>query len=156
MTDTANPIRASLFAAAIIGVGAFAVSTICDALLWGLKLNPLWSMVDDLALGIFVGAVVLVYDWRRRYDLHRKLSAIHEINHHVRNALEVIEYSAWATRDQQHIARIQESVQHIEWALREILGAQEQEAEEQSEITPPAKPPQSVPPLSSKARHGSD
>jgi hypothetical protein len=43
------------------------------------------------------------------------------MNHHVRNQLEVIEYSAWTTHDQAHIARMHESVARIEWALRQIL-----------------------------------
>lgn len=141
MANGISSSRASLLTALIIGAGVFAVATIADVLVMDLAANPLWALTDHAALAIFVGAMVLVYDRRRRRDLHAKLSSIHEINHHIRNQLEVIEYSAWATHDQQHVARIHESVKRIDWALREILGRHEDEPE----AAPPPFPPQSVP-----------
>ncbi len=135
MPNGINSRQASLFTAGIIALGVFAVATIGDVLIMDLAANPLWALCDHLALAAFAGAIVLVYDRRRRHDLHDKLSSIHEINHHIRNQLEVIEYSAWATHDQQHMARIHESVKHIDWALREILGREEDEE------APPAPEP---------------
>lgn len=151
MANGINSPRASFFTALVIGMGVFAIATISDVL--GITLNPLWSLADDVALGLFVGAIVLVYDRRRRRDLHAKLSNIHEINHHIRNQLEVIEYSAWATHDQQHMARIHESVKHIDWALREILGREE---DEQEAPAPAPFPPQSVRPDEDAERMASE
>jgi hypothetical protein len=56
----------------------------------------------------------------RQYALAR-LQVIAELNHHVRNALEVISLSAYITRDEEAIRRIMEGVNRIDWALREIL-----------------------------------
>ncbi len=148
MASGINSPRASLLTGAIIALGVFTVATIGDVLILDLKANPLWAIGDHVALGAFAGAIVLVYDRRRRRDLHEKISSIHEINHHIRNQLEVIEYSAWATHDQQHMERIDESVQRIDWALREILGHQEEE----EETTPP--PPKPVVPISDGAASG--
>jgi hypothetical protein len=56
----------------------------------------------------------------RQYAMAR-LQVIAELNHHVRNALEVISLSAYITRDEEAIRRIMEGVNRIDWALREIL-----------------------------------
>lgn len=130
MRNGINSIRASLFTALIIAIGVFTVATIADVLVMDLAANRVWALADHAALGLFVGAIILAYDQRRRRDLHRKLSSIHEINHHIRNQLEVIAYSAWATHDQQLVTRIQKSIQHIDWALREILGREDTEDSE--------------------------
>jgi hypothetical protein len=136
--------RASLFTAGIIALGVFTVATVSDVLVMDLNANPLWALADHVALGLFAGAIVLIYDQRRRRDLHHKLSTIHEINHHIRNQLEVIEYSAWATHDQEHMARMHESVERIDWALREILGAHEGSDLDGNGEAPPKRPPQSA------------
>ena len=43
------------------------------------------------------------------------------MNHHVRNALQVISLSTFSTADQAQIDTIKPSVNRIQWALREIL-----------------------------------
>ncbi len=78
-------------------------------------------LLDDVLMGIVCGVIVLLYEQRRRRELAAKLNVIAELNHRVRNALEVIQYSAYATREEQHIATIGESVSQIEAALSEIL-----------------------------------
>jgi len=47
------------------------------------------------------------------------LKMIGDLNHHVRNALQSIQLSAYSTQDQEIIASVGDSVQRIEWALRE-------------------------------------
>lgn len=78
-------------------------------------------LVDDVLMGVVCAVIVLLYEQRRRGELAAKLSVIAEMNHRVRNALEVIQYSAYATHEKQHIAIIGESVAKIEAALNEIL-----------------------------------
>ena len=48
---------------------------------------------------------------------------IGEMNHHVRNALQVIAYAAHSMPDQEAITRINNAAERIDWALREILGS---------------------------------
>ncbi len=50
-----------------------------------------------------------------------RLQVISEMNQHVRNALAEICLAGESVRNQQVIATISENVEHIEWALREIL-----------------------------------
>lgn len=78
-------------------------------------------LLDDVLMGIVCAVIVLLYEQRRRRELAAKLNVIAEMNHRVRNQLEVIQYSAYATREKEHMAIIGESVSRIEAALREIL-----------------------------------
>ena len=57
----------------------------------------------------------------RRRNIAERLKMIGDLNHHVRNALQSIQLSAYSTQDQAIIASVGDSVQRIEWALREIV-----------------------------------
>jgi hypothetical protein len=59
--------------------------------------------------------------YKARQRTLARLQVIAELNHHVRNALEVISLSAYITHDEEAIRRIMEGVNRIDWALREIL-----------------------------------
>jgi hypothetical protein len=137
-----SPRSGGLLAAIVVGFGVFAVGCLSDVLLLASGGSPWLALVCDLSVGAFAGGLVLYYEWRRNADLHRKLGNVAEMNHHVRNQLEIIEYSAWATNDKAHIARMHDSVAHIAWALREILGDDYRDID----ASPPAKPPASVRP----------
>jgi hypothetical protein len=59
---------------------------------------------------------------RIRRDLIReRLSTIAEMNHHIRNALQVITYASAVSKNHESVELIRESVERIEWALREVL-----------------------------------
>lgn len=57
----------------------------------------------------------------RRAMLRRRVEVIAGMNHHVRNALQVISLSAFSSADQQQLMAIRESMNRIQWALRELL-----------------------------------
>ena len=57
----------------------------------------------------------------RRENVAARLKMIADINHHIRNALQSIQLSAYSTKDQQAISDISEAVERIQWALREVL-----------------------------------
>ncbi len=73
-----------------------------------------------LILGM-LAAKLLHSAYQARQHAMARLQVIAELNHHVRNALEVISLSAYITHDEEAIRRIMEGVNRIEWALREIL-----------------------------------
>ncbi|HKW65726.1 MAG TPA: hypothetical protein VJP04_00470 [Terriglobales bacterium] len=73
-----------------------------------------------LILGM-LAAKLLHHAYKARQYAVARLQVIAELNHHVRNALEVISLSAYITRDEEAIGRIMEGVNRIDWALREIL-----------------------------------
>ena len=96
-------------------------------------------LVDDVLMGVVCAVIVLLYEQRRRRELAAKLNVIAEMNHRVRNALEVIQYSAYATQEKQHIATIGESVSKIEAALREILEGRRPKGPPKQERAPGAQ-----------------
>ena len=57
----------------------------------------------------------------RRAMLRQRVEVIAGMNHHVRNALQVISLSAFSSADQQQLIAIRESMNRIQWALRELL-----------------------------------
>ncbi len=73
-----------------------------------------------LILGL-LAAKLLHNAYNARQQALARLQVIAALNHHVRNALEVISLSAYITHDEEAIRRITEGVNRIDWALREIL-----------------------------------
>lgn len=83
--------------------------------------RPLFAVLDAVALGLLCGAIAWIYQRRQNRYLAERLEVIADMNHHVRNDLQVIQYSAYMTRDKEHIQRIEQSLGRIDWALREVL-----------------------------------
>jgi hypothetical protein len=78
------------------------------------------ALVDNIVAGIAAGLVVLVYErWRQRL-VERKLRTIRLMNHHVRNALQIISAASCSDATEQS-TKVQDAVRRIEWALREVL-----------------------------------
>jgi len=79
----------------------------------------------------------LFYTWAlnermRRELIRERLRTIAEMNHHIRNALQVITYAMVAGKDDGSVEMIRDSVERIEWALREVLPGH---------VAAPAEPP---------------
>lgn len=95
-----------------------------DSLLASRGLTPHAVFWDDLISGSLVGLALLttlmVADRGKRAQQER-LRLVAEMNHHVRNALQVIYASAVCSTDQRHLDKISAAVDRIDWALREIL-----------------------------------
>ena len=80
--------------------------------------------VSDVLAGVVAGVLVfrlLHYERDRRRALRQRLETIADMNHHVRNALQVISLSAYSSTDREQLEKVKESVNRIQWALREIL-----------------------------------
>jgi hypothetical protein len=78
-------------------------------------------IVDDSCGGIIAGLLIYRIECNRTKYLNEKLKTIELMNHHVRNALQVIVDSAYLHGHAQQLDMIQKSVKRIDWALREIL-----------------------------------
>ncbi len=78
-------------------------------------------VVDDFCGGIIAGLLIYRLEYNREKYLHEKLKTIEMMNHHVRNALQVIVDSVYLHGHSEQLAEIQNSVKRIDWALREIL-----------------------------------
>jgi hypothetical protein len=78
-------------------------------------------ILDDSCGGIIAGLLIYRLEYNRSKYLNEKLKTIELMNHHVRNALQVIVDSAYLHGHAQQLDEIQNSVKRIDWALREIL-----------------------------------
>ena len=100
----------------VIGVGG---DYVADHL--GLKHDLLY--VNDVISALFIGLLIIIYERRRRKRLQERLEIIQLMNHHVRNALQLIAFSPHASQREENLQLIQQAMDRIEWALREILPA---------------------------------
>jgi hypothetical protein len=90
------------------------------------------ALVSDVTAGTLAGIflfMVLRNIRERRLLMLRRLTAIREMNHQIRNALELIQLSAYSTHHQQAIATITNAVDKIQWTLREMLSPAEESEE---------------------------
>jgi len=76
--------------------------------------------VSAVVVSVLVAKLVAVVHRQHQIMLAR-MQIISEINHHIRNALMAISASADLSQNQRCNRVISESVQRIDWALREIL-----------------------------------
>ena len=99
-------------------------------------------LLTDVLTGIVAGALFLQFKIRsmeKQKLLEDRLQKIADMNHHVRNALQVVSYYGYLSKDSEATKLIDESIRRIEWTLREVLprgwdldGVSPQNGEEQS------------------------
>ncbi len=122
MTDSTARIRRSAWRVAVLVIVTVAVlGYLSDLLVLSFHPQPLFAIVDAIVLGVLSGTIAWVYQRRQNRYLAQRLEVIADMNHHVRNDLQVIQYSAYMTKDKEHIQRIEQSLGRIDWALREVL-----------------------------------
>lgn len=118
--------RVSLFGGAV-GLAVAAITMATDRFFYNSGQSPIIMMsASDVLAGLLVALLLIGILGRivdRTAAVKARLEMIKEMNHHVRNALQVIAYSAHSIQDEQAIAMINDAAQHIDWALREILGS---------------------------------
>ena len=88
--------------------------------------EPLRMTVElsDALSAAIIGALsfkLFRYYQAQRRRLRERLEIIADMNHHVRNALQVITFTTASNADQQELETIRHSVNRIQWALRELL-----------------------------------
>jgi hypothetical protein len=92
--------------------------------LWRQGISGIAAYLDDLLVGVLAGLLVFIYEHRRSRDLRERLATISAMNEHIRSALR--EIACLALPEVQQIQTIRKSVSRIEWALREIIPAEEE------------------------------
>lgn len=109
------------------GILLFIISATTDFSL--LRLHWCRPIVTNVLSDCFLAVVTFVllyrmlhYGRQRKIQVMERLATIDEMNHHVRNALQIISFNARAAACNEHeLSEIKEAVQRISWALREIL-----------------------------------
>lgn len=109
----------------LAGVGMFVAVYFVD--LWlaaeGLHAESTW--IDNVLLGLVAALLAHLLERQQERELQRQrqsAAVIEQMNHHIRNALQVI--VARASLDQRaasEVRQIEDAVARIDWALREIL-----------------------------------
>ena len=105
------------------------------------------TLLDDVLLGLFaaIGLFLLLRHLEISRELRRRQHyalIISELNHHVRNALQVIvNRTDLAIHGTAELEDILGAIERIDWALREILPRGATPTSEQSEVAFMTKPP---------------
>ena len=79
------------------------------------------KILDNLILAVVSGAIVLWYERRITRATLQRLLIIREMNHHVRNALQVVTYAASTQKDEHLATVVRDAVRRIDRALKEVL-----------------------------------
>jgi len=101
----------------------------------------IWEQaLDTVCAGTIVGLLIYRYERKRLKYLNDRLKVIELMNHHVRNALNVIVTSAYAHGYYKQLNEIRVSINRIDWALREILPGRvlDDYSETAADKTPPS------------------
>ena len=80
--------------------------------------------LSDVLVGAVAAILVCIlsgFEDRKQKAVAERIKVIGELNHHIRNALQVIAYHSSFKEDKENIAIIDDAVKRITWALREVL-----------------------------------
>ncbi|MFB3915482.1 MAG: hypothetical protein ACE14M_02055 [Terriglobales bacterium] len=116
--------RRDYLRALLAGLFTLAGVALVDFFLASIGLGRAVIGVDDLLLAVLVAILVFSLELHHRRELRRqaeKIAIMQEMNHHVRNALQVIIYATANIKDPEMAGRTREAIERIEWALREVL-----------------------------------
>jgi hypothetical protein len=112
----------------VLAAGGMAIAVyFVDLLLGRAHLRGDETILDNVLLALLVAAVAFLLEQRRENALARqrqRAAIIDQMNHHIRNALQIIvcQTNLEVSRPQE-LRDIASAVDRIDWALREILPA---------------------------------
>ena len=116
-----------LFAGLTIAVVIFIIDSGLEYLLLDSGISHSWTLVISDTVAAAAVAFFATYTFwlhqQKVAEVRERVERVVEMNHHVRNALQVITYWSLAERDKKEVELIRQAVDRIEWALREILPA---------------------------------
>jgi len=113
---------------------------------------PLVIVASNGLVALLASALVfmlLLVGREERRRLMERMEALNEVNHHIRNALQALTFSAVALQGTKDGAVISEAIQRIQWALHEVLPKVEPKyepfqgsARESSQVKFPSRDPE--------------
>ena len=105
----------------LLGFVIFLLGVLLENMLDRLAIHGVSALIDDLLIGVAAGLLVFAYELRRHNAMLRQMRIIAEMNHHVRNALQPILYSPYLKEQAEQVRIVQEGIDRIQWALKEVL-----------------------------------
>ena len=110
---------------ALSGVAMMVAVDLVDRWLATLGLHAETTRIDDILLGLVAAALAFLLQRQQVRELLRQRQSaivIEQMNHHIRNALQVIVARASLDHEAKpELRQINDAVARIDWALREIL-----------------------------------
>ena len=116
-----QPQLLSGFMAAVI---FFIIDDFLDHLMLHISSANVALEISDAITALLIGALVAhlaVLYRQREAQAQSRVQRIAEMNHHVRNALQVITYWSLEEKEKRQVELVQDAVNRIQWALREVL-----------------------------------
>lgn len=80
--------------------------------------------ISNLLTGLVAGGLfweAARRDRERRKFIRDRLRTIADMNHHIRNALQVISLYSYRDQDESAVSTLKQALNRIEWALNEVL-----------------------------------
>ncbi len=119
-------IRRLWLAVVLVALISFSLGLLLDVLLIHARgMSQLQAAaILDAVFALIVAALfykLVIYDRERRIKVVERLETIDLMNHHIRNALQVISFNTHSQTDGPELAEINRAMNRIQWALREIL-----------------------------------
>ncbi len=119
-------IRRLSLAAILVALAAFLSGLLLDFLLIharGVSQLQAAAILDAVFAIVVAGLFYLLaaHNRARRARVMERLETIDLMNHHIRNALQVISFNAHSQTNESDLAEIKRAMNRIQWALREIL-----------------------------------
>ena len=111
----------------LTGFGVFLLGSLSDVWLQQHGGTLSVAILDDALVGVAAGLLMFSYERRQNQNMVRKLEVIRLMNHHVRNSLQVISFAVSVPQREELTRKIQDAVERIEWALREVLPGQRED-----------------------------
>lgn len=112
--------------ALVTGGILFLCSVGINFLLFRLRLPGAATLLDDLAIAVlgallaffYVSAISVNQEYKRAKE---RIILIAELNHHIRNALTIIQCSGDIADEQDRVHRVEEAIQRIDWVLTDLV-----------------------------------
>jgi len=109
----------------LVGVSMFVAVYLVDCWMVAEGLHAESTWVDNILLSVIAAAMAFLLQKYQERELRRQQQSavvIEQMNHHIRNALQVIvSRASLDKRDSPELEQIHRAVARIDWALREIL-----------------------------------
>lgn len=109
----------------LVGAAMFVAVYLVDRWMLAEGLHAESTWVDNILLGLIAAAMAFLLQKYQERELRRQQQSavvIEQMNHHIRNALQVIvSRASLDKRDSPELEQIHRAVARIDWALREIL-----------------------------------
>lgn len=124
LPEESSPLK-SRFLAILVVIAVAMVGNVFDRLLLheGVPRYDLLAISNTLT-GMVAGGLfweAMRRDRQRREFVRERLRTISEMNHHIRNALQVISFYSYRDQDENVVDALKQAVTRIEWTLNEVL-----------------------------------